>query len=122
LINESEIRQTREPTSVAPAFTAFDELLRPHVRYAIASWTRDPAAGLFTSCTMRVRRCRDTAMPGRARLQLVRTDRIDSGGSVTVRHNSRLHHIGLGTRLAGTPIMLLIDNCTSASSVATPAT
>jgi transposase InsO family protein len=40
----------------------------------------------------------------------VRTDRIDTGGSVTVRHNSRLHHIGLGARLAGTPIMLLIDN------------
>jgi DNA-binding CsgD family transcriptional regulator len=35
------------------AFTAFDELLRPHVRYAIASWsTHDPATGLFTSCTM----------------------------------------------------------------------
>jgi DNA-binding CsgD family transcriptional regulator len=35
------------------AFTAFDALLRPHVRYAIASWaTHDPATGLFTSCTM----------------------------------------------------------------------
>ena len=31
-------------------------------------------------------------------------------GSVTVRHNSRLHHIGLGARLAGTPISLLIDD------------
>jgi transposase InsO family protein len=40
----------------------------------------------------------------------VRHDRIDSGGSVTVRHNSRLHHIGLGARLAGTPITLLIDD------------
>ena len=40
----------------------------------------------------------------------VRTDRIDSSGSVTLRHNSRLHHIGLGARLAGTPIMLLIDD------------
>ena len=35
------------------AFSAFDELLRPQVRYAIASWsTHDPATGLFTSCTM----------------------------------------------------------------------
>jgi transposase InsO family protein len=40
----------------------------------------------------------------------VRHDRIDTGGSVTLRHNSRLHHIGLGTRLAGTPVTLLIDN------------
>lgn len=36
-----------------PAFQAFDELLRAHVPYAIASWsTHDPATGLFTSCTM----------------------------------------------------------------------
>ena len=40
----------------------------------------------------------------------VRQDKIDSGGSVTVRHNSRLHHIGLGARLAGTPVSLLVDN------------
>jgi transposase InsO family protein len=40
----------------------------------------------------------------------VRQDRIDSGGSVTLRHNSRLHHIGLGTRLAGTRVLLLIDD------------
>lgn len=36
-----------------PMFVAFDELLRPHIPYAIASWsTHDPATGLFTSCTM----------------------------------------------------------------------
>jgi DNA-binding CsgD family transcriptional regulator len=35
------------------AFRAFDELLRPRVPYAIASWsTHDPATGLFTSCSM----------------------------------------------------------------------
>ena len=35
------------------AFTAFDELLRSQIPYAIASWsTHDPATGLFTSCTM----------------------------------------------------------------------
>jgi transposase InsO family protein len=39
----------------------------------------------------------------------VRHDRIDSGGSVTLRYNSRLHHIGLGTRRAGTRVTLLID-------------
>jgi transposase InsO family protein len=40
----------------------------------------------------------------------VRTDKIDTGGSVTLRHNSQLHHIGLGARNAGTPITLLIDD------------
>jgi hypothetical protein len=48
--------------------------------------------------------------PGHPRPLPVRTDRIDSGGSLTVRHNSRLHHIGLGARLAGTPVTMLIDN------------
>jgi transposase InsO family protein len=40
----------------------------------------------------------------------VRHDTIDSGGSVTLRHNSRLHHIGLGARLAGTRVLLLVDD------------
>ena len=40
----------------------------------------------------------------------VRHDKIDRWGAVTVRHNSRLHHIGLGVRLAGTPVSLLIDD------------
>jgi transposase InsO family protein len=40
----------------------------------------------------------------------VRHDRIDTGGTVTLRHNSRLHHIGLGRRLAGTPITLLVQD------------
>jgi transposase InsO family protein len=39
----------------------------------------------------------------------VRHDRIDNQGSITLRHNSRLHHIGVGARLAGTPVLMLID-------------
>jgi transposase InsO family protein len=40
----------------------------------------------------------------------VRHDRIDQAGAVTLRHNSRLHHIGLGRPHAGTPITLLVDD------------
>ena len=40
----------------------------------------------------------------------VRTDRIDNYGSITLRHSSRLHHIGVGARLAGTPVLMLIDD------------
>ena len=40
----------------------------------------------------------------------VRNDTIDSGGTVTLRHNSRLHHIGLGAARRGTPVTLLIDD------------
>ena len=39
----------------------------------------------------------------------VRNDRIDATGTVTLRHRSRLHHIGLGRRLAGTPVTVLAD-------------
>lgn len=38
----------------------------------------------------------------------VRTDVIDNAGSITIRYNSRLHHIGLGRRLAGTKVTVLI--------------
>jgi transposase InsO family protein len=38
----------------------------------------------------------------------VRVDHIDSGGTVTLRHNSRLHHIGIGRAHAGTRVHLLI--------------
>jgi len=40
----------------------------------------------------------------------VRNDKVDSGGTVTLRHNSRLHHIGLGAARAGTRITLLVDD------------
>jgi len=38
----------------------------------------------------------------------VRHDRVDSGGSVTLRHDGHLHHIGLGRHLTGTRIILLV--------------
>jgi transposase InsO family protein len=40
----------------------------------------------------------------------VRNDTIDSGGTVTLRHNSRLHHIGVGAGRRGTPVTLLVDD------------
>lgn len=36
-----------------------------------------------------------------------RHDRIDPSGAFTLRHNSRLHHIGIGRRYAGTRILVL---------------
>jgi transposase InsO family protein len=39
----------------------------------------------------------------------VRRDKIDITGVITIRHNSRLHHIGLGRRLAGTRVLALVD-------------
>ena len=40
----------------------------------------------------------------------VRHDKIDTGGTITLRHNSRLHHIGIGRRHAGRHVLVLIDD------------
>lgn len=38
----------------------------------------------------------------------VRHDRIDSSAVITLRHNSRLHHIGIDRRHAGTRVLVLV--------------
>jgi transposase InsO family protein len=38
----------------------------------------------------------------------VRHDRVDTSGRVTLRHQGRLYHIGIGRTLARTPIILLV--------------
>ena len=40
----------------------------------------------------------------------VRHDRIDAAGVITIRYNSRLHHIGLCKRRRGTHVIVLINN------------
>jgi transposase InsO family protein len=40
----------------------------------------------------------------------VRHDKIDSCGKLTLRYNSRLHHIGLGRRHAGTTVLVLVHD------------
>lgn len=40
----------------------------------------------------------------------VRHDKIDAGGVITLRYNSRLHHIGLSKHLRGTPVVVLIND------------
>jgi hypothetical protein len=38
----------------------------------------------------------------------VRQDKVDQSGRITLRHNSRLHHIGIGRAHTGRAIKLLI--------------
>jgi hypothetical protein len=40
----------------------------------------------------------------------VRHDTIDAAGVITIRHDSRLHHIGLSKRRRGTKVTVLIDD------------
>jgi hypothetical protein len=56
---------------------------------------------------------RPRAIPTRQGIQIsnhfrVRTDRVDRDGKLTLRHNSRLHHIGIGHDWAGTRVLMLI--------------
>ncbi|WP_246222479.1 hypothetical protein [Phytoactinopolyspora limicola] len=40
----------------------------------------------------------------------VRQDRVDKAGTVTLRNDGKLHHIGIGRTHAGTYILLLIQD------------
>lgn len=56
---------------------------------------------------------RPRALPARQGIQIsehfrVRKDRVDRDGKLTLRHASRLHHIGIGRRWATTPVLMLI--------------
>jgi transposase InsO family protein len=56
---------------------------------------------------------RPRAIPARQGIQIsehfrVRKDRVDRDGKLTLRHASRLHHIGIGRHWAHTPVLMLI--------------
>jgi hypothetical protein len=40
----------------------------------------------------------------------MRRDKVDITGVITLRHDSRLHRIGLGRRFTGTRVLVLIDD------------
>ena len=54
------------------------------------------------------------ALPGDSRdhhtHDRIRHDRVDKAGSVTIRHNGRLHHIGIGRTYEGTCVILLVQD------------
>jgi transposase InsO family protein len=81
-------------------FSAYYNGSRPHR----ALGRRTPAA---------VFEARPKAVPTGPRVQIpahyrVRKDRVDTSGVITLRHNSRLHHIGLGRRHTGTRVLVLV--------------
>jgi hypothetical protein len=58
------------------------------------------------------RNARPRATPTRQGIRVsehfrVRRDRVDADGKLTIRHNSRLHHIGMGRRWSGTKVLIL---------------
>ena len=51
-----------------------------------------------------------TGTPLHAGAYRIRHDRIDTNGKLTLRHNSRLHHIGMGRRYGGTHVLILVHD------------
>jgi transposase InsO family protein len=81
-------------------FAGYYNLQRPHR----ALGRRTPAAAFAA---------RPKATPSRLgfvvpRHYRIRQDKVDHSGVITLRYNSRLHHIGLGRRHAGVRVLVLV--------------
>ena len=82
------------------AFRSYYNTVRPHR----ALGRRTPAQA-FTARTKATPRRTPIIVPAQHR---VRRDRVDQAGTVTLRYQSRLRHLGIGRRYAGTPVLLLV--------------
>jgi transposase InsO family protein len=77
--------------------------------------TRRPHRGIDRRTPATAWAARPRAVPTRHGIRIdaqfrVRTDRVDRDGKLTLRHNSRLHHIGVGRAWAGTKILMLVHD------------
>jgi transposase InsO family protein len=90
------------------------EELQAHLDRFVAYYNeRRPHRARDRSTPAAAFRARDRARPSGPRIVVsagarVRRDRVDPAGTVTLRHRSRLHHIGLGRRHAGKRVIMLI--------------
>jgi transposase InsO family protein len=83
-------------------------------RFTVYYNTQRPHRGIGRRTPLDAYTARPKAGPVRRGIRIdeqhyrVRRDRVDSNGKLTLRHNSRLHHIGLGRRHAGTRVLMLV--------------
>lgn len=96
------------PATIAELQTQLDTLVDyyNHTRPHRALGRKPPA----TAYTARPKAAPTPPTPTQTPLRhyRVRTDKIDTTGVVTLRHNSRLHHIGIGRAHAGKRVTLLV--------------
>jgi hypothetical protein len=76
---------------------------------ALASSTV-PVAAIAMLPGRRRAAARQHATPAAPRTAGIGTDRIDNTGLVTLRHQGRLYHIGIGRPHAGTRVLLLVQD------------
>lgn len=98
LTRQPRARTLRALQAQLDAFTDYYNTRRPHR----ALRRRTPAEAFAARP-----RAHPTGPPIADGHYRVRHDRIDPSGVITLRHNSKLHHIGLGRRLAGTRVLVL---------------
>jgi len=100
LARQERARTLGELQAQLDRFRAYYNDVRPHR----AIGRRTPAEAFAA---------RPKATPSRPRLEVpggyrVRRDKVDIAGRITLRHDSRLHHIGLGRKLVGTRVIVLV--------------
>jgi transposase InsO family protein len=81
-------------------FRRYYNTVRPH-----RALSRRPPAQAFAARTKAAPRRPGITLPAHHR---VRRDKIDRTGKVTLRYHSRLLHLGIGRRHAGTHVLLLV--------------
>jgi transposase InsO family protein len=101
LANQSRASTLPELQEQLDGFTAYYNARRPH--RALGGRTPLQAYGARI-------KARPPSDGGPETHFRVRHDKVDSQGTVTLRHHSRLHHIGIGRAHKGRPIKLLVAN------------
>jgi hypothetical protein len=101
LDRQPQARSIEELQVHVDRFVAYYNEIRPHRAVG-----RRPPRAAFDA--------RDKARPTGPTIRVgagvrVRRDRIDKGGKVTLRHATRLHHIGVGHAHKGKRVILLVD-------------
>jgi len=101
LIRQPRARSVPGLQTQLDTFRAYYNTVRPHRaldrRTPSEAFTARPKAVPTGTLTI----------PGHYR---VRKDKIDPSGVITLRHNSRLHHIGIGRANAGTRVLVLVHD------------
>jgi transposase InsO family protein len=95
------------------AARTLDELQAQLDRFAIYYNTVRPHRALDRRTPSAAFGARPKASPSGPVLQIpshfrVRKDKVDTHGVITLRYQSRMHHIGVGRRFAGTRVLILV--------------
>ena len=101
LRHQPPARTVRQLQTQLDTFTSYYNNTRPHR----ALGRRTPALAYATRP-----KATATGTPLDDAHYRVRHDKIDTTGVFTLRHNSRLHHIGVGRRYAGTNVLVLVKD------------